>query len=250
MPGVAQELIGLQSRDHAAVPRKEESVNAALFVRKQSRESRRHEFVQGKDAEVFQSFPAGRQNGSGHCGRCRFKADTKEDHSVPGIFPRDLQGIQGRVDNAHSGSFCEGVLEAAAAGAGNAQEIAEGRDNHVVLPGHFHEGGHLRIVGNADRASGTGEMNHAFGKEGAQAALEDGNSVGAADFHEAHAFPVYAVEGLLEAFEKASAENGIAQEAVDAFLGVWLPLGFLHGGMSFTAGAGQRPGLPRRAGRT
>ena len=139
------------------MPRQQKGLDtAAVLVVQQGAQHGRHQLVQGKHAEIVQLALLGHHEGGGHGGRGGLEADAQEDHGVTGIGGGDVQGVQRRVDDLDAGPLGLGVLEAAAAGAGHAQQVAEGGDDDVVTTGQIEEGGHFGVVGDADGAARPG----------------------------------------------------------------------------------------------
>ena len=62
-------------------------------------------------------------------GRRRLETDAEEDHLLIGMLPRDLHGIQRRIDHTHVAAIGPRAKEVFIR-TGHAQHIAEGREDH------------------------------------------------------------------------------------------------------------------------
>ena len=206
-----QKAVGLQTQNGGDVAGQQKGLHRAGGVVQQGAQGRGHQFVQGKHAEIFDLAPAGREQGGRHRGRGGLKADAQKNHCVVGIGRGQTQGVQGRVDDFHARALGLGMLEAAPAGPRHAQQIAECGHNDPVPTGQVQEGRHFRVVRHADRTARPGKVGDRGGQQGAQAALENGYRMRAADLHETHGAPV---QGAFQALQETAAELGILKGGV------------------------------------
>ena len=116
--------------------------------------------MQRKHAKIVQPALLGGQQGGGHRGSRCFKADAQKNHRVAGVGCGEGEGIERRIDNFYPRALGLGVLEAEASGAGYAQKVAKGGNDHAVAPGKVEKSRHFGIVGDAYRAAGAGKVGY------------------------------------------------------------------------------------------
>src|SRR5690606_22009395 len=114
---------------------------------------------------------------------CGLEADAEEDHLPVRVLLGDAQRVQRGVDDAYVAALAA-HLEQVPSGAGHAEHVAEGAEDHVG------SGGDLQGLvddlqrGHAHRAAGSVDQLDAFGEKLVDAVPDDGVRLPAAHLHQ------------------------------------------------------------------
>ena len=129
-----QKVKSLRAHDRGNMPRRDEAVNVGVAAVDERLEWRFDGNVVAEHREVGHVAYAGSLQRCCGGGRGGFEADAKEDDFLGGVFFGELEGIEGRVDEADVGTPRAGLHEGFG-GAGHTHHVAEAGENDVGLLG-------------------------------------------------------------------------------------------------------------------
>ncbi len=181
--GLGEGAEALAADHRGDMGRTEIAVDGQLRVGGKGRHRRGHGLVGAQYRKVGKTEFPRPEDRPGDGRRCRFEADAEKDHLVLRIFPRQGDGVEGRIDDADVGTPSLFRLQAGGR-AGHPRQIAEGRDQGVGPPGQGQGVIDVGDGGDADRTAGAGSQPDVVRQQRAEAVLMDGHGVGAADLHE------------------------------------------------------------------
>ena len=156
-----------------------------------------HGLVGGQEGEIREMEACGALDGKADRRGGGLESHGEEAYLFFWMLPGVGNSVQGSIDHLDFRPFASRRGEASLC-AGDADQVAEGADGHLLFPGE--PGGFVDEVcgGYADGAARPGDQLDFRGKELADAQTEDFMGMGAADFHDADLFPMISLDDLSE----------------------------------------------------
>ena len=195
--------IRLHADDGRHVARQDEPVQVDGLVGQQGVQGRGHGLVETQHAQVVDALLPRHLHGPGN-GRGRgLEPHADEDHQVVGVLLGQLQGVERRVHDLDPRAVGLGLLQVAPVVARHPHQVAEGGQDHPLVPGQVQKGVDLGLVGHAHRAPGPAQVYDSLGQQRPQPALKNGHRVRPAHLHEpklAVEFPAHLVQQLAAQF--------------------------------------------------